>query len=73
MSVEFIPNNKDCFEFGLPNGTWFKILENKNVKELIGGIKSNDPLKVSSSRVFKMLWWFHYKINKIGEKDEPTF
>lgn len=55
MSVEFIPNNKDCFEFGLPNGTWFKILENKNVKELIGGIKSNDPLKVSSSRVFKML------------------
>jgi len=55
MGVEFIPKNKDCFTFGLPNATWFKILDNKKIKDILKCDKTNDPIDVSSDDTRKLL------------------
>jgi len=55
MGVEFIPKNRDCFEFGLANGTWFKFLDNKKFKDILRCDKTNDPLDVSSDDVKRLL------------------
>lgn len=44
MTVAFIPNNQNCDEIELPNGTWFGILKYSKVGDVLGRQYTNDPI-----------------------------
>lgn len=57
MSVELIdkrrPGQRIC-GLGLPNGTWFKVLDIPGMEKLVDTQHANDPLDVTPSRAKKM-------------------
>lgn len=44
MTVGFIPNNPNCGEIELPNGTWFTILKHSKVGDVLGRQYTNDTI-----------------------------
>jgi len=55
MSVEFRPKNKECICFGIANQTWFQLLADTKVGEILGREYANDPLDVSTEEAEKVL------------------
>jgi len=55
MSVEIVPKNNQCYGMGISNGSWYELLENKEIANLIGGLKTNDPIDVSKETALKIL------------------
>ncbi|MCF2855949.1 hypothetical protein L1286_00570 [Pseudoalteromonas sp. SMS1] len=45
MTVEFIPKNNDCFNFGAPNQTVFALFKIKEIAEILNyPPPTNDPI-----------------------------
>jgi len=50
MSVELIPNNTDCIQIGLANGTFFTMVNTSTMAELIGVQHTTDPVEATAEQ-----------------------
>lgn len=45
MSVELLPKNDECYQFGVANGTWFALC-NGPLKDFLGEQHTNDEMDI---------------------------
>lgn len=50
MPVEFVPKSKNSFCFGVSNNTWFNLVNNTHICEIIGEQYTTDPVEVTAEQ-----------------------
>ncbi|MBF0803329.1 MULTISPECIES: hypothetical protein [unclassified Neisseria] len=74
MAVEFDPKG-DCFSFGIPNGTWFAVLKETAVGDVLGRNYLNDSIDATEEKALQCAealkswmppgnWYFGYSPDK---------
>ncbi|NHB98422.1 hypothetical protein [Photorhabdus stackebrandtii] len=54
MTVELVDKDQNIPSLGLPNGTWFAVLNIPGVETLFSTQKTNDPIDCSRSKARKL-------------------
>lgn len=54
MTVELQPNNEKCYEVGLANKTFFVMVNESGMDQIIGKQHSNDPIEVNAENSLQL-------------------
>lgn len=55
MSVELVPKNEEAGCMGVANGTWFYLLDNTEIGNIVNPQHTNDEIKASADDAEKCL------------------